>query len=187
MNKILLDVNGIKQFNGMLADAKERLLQTLSYDDAQQDEETARAKISKLSQTVPMIQGIERSNANIVDIGDVVTADVMYPNGEVRIDKFLLTGNYINYNLSGYNEVTVNSPIGSAMYKKRLGEQFSNRQGDKVITGSILEFTKYKDEQETTVEEPIIEKPSVSQNKSLKSKLLMLFSRIGIIGASREK
>ncbi len=77
---------------------------------------------------------IEKHNkTDLVDLGDKVSLSL---NGE--IDTLVLTG---NYNL-GKNQASVNSPLGKAIYKKKVGTDFSYKVENEIYKGKILVIEK---------------------------------------------
>lgn len=76
--------------------------------------------------------------SNKVNIGDVVEIEFIYANGHSDIDKFKLTGNWKSRELKDYQEITLNSPLGKAIYNMKIGNTTTYKVNNKEITIKIL-------------------------------------------------
>lgn len=57
---------------------------------------------------------------DIVDVGDILIARLKYSDNSEDVERIKLTGKYMpNTDL---NEISLNSPIGKAIYKKKIGD-----------------------------------------------------------------
>ena len=144
--EILLDKNGYNEFMKELDKLKELLLKNAtdgsesfrndpgnSWHDNFMFEESMRneQKISKQindmleeSKKIKVIKETKTEN-NIVKINDIVEVEFIYPNGNKEVDTLKITGNYKSNMDSLVLEVTINSPIGQAIYHKKIQDECS--------------------------------------------------------------
>lgn len=133
---MIVDENGFKQIDELIENAKERLRAAVkakaiafqedtntwhdnaAYDDALEKENSAIIEINRLIDVKNAVEIISKHNdANLIDIGDTVTIEM---NGNDVFD-VILTGKYLADAKNG--EVTLNSPIGEAIFKKKANDE----------------------------------------------------------------
>lgn len=69
------------------------------------------------------IKIIEKHNdPDMIDIDDVVTADLVYDEDDIETLTFKLVG-ILSSTKPTTEEVSVNSPLGAAVYRKKVGDQ----------------------------------------------------------------
>lgn len=93
---------------------------------------------------------IERQcNSDIVDIGDTVRVDMYLSADDFEEQLFKLVGGTPNFDLSAeIKEISINSPIGNSIYKKKVGDRCSYSVGNRQFTVLIkekLNLTKQQD------------------------------------------
>ena len=165
MAKIYLDGKGYEQYESEITTIKAQIIATqkekseaagqahdwhdnAGFEYAVQEETKLRQQLQILIGKKKDIEIIERGeNRNIADIGDIVNAEVEYAPDDIEISNFHLTGNYaINTNMfDDPMEVSLNSPIGSAIYQKGVGSKFSYDVGNNKVTGTIKSIEELKD------------------------------------------
>jgi len=81
---------------------------------------------------------VEKSedNSEVIDINDYILVELSY-NGEVNEEVIYLTGSEYNMD-SDFIEVTLNSPLGKAIYGKKVGEETSYEVNDYSYQVKIL-------------------------------------------------
>ena len=90
------------------------------YDDALEKENGAIMEINRLIDIKNKIEIIHKHNdPTLIDIGDVITVEM---NGDDVFD-VILTGKYLANSKIG--EITLNSPMGNAIYKKKIGDEIN--------------------------------------------------------------
>lgn len=133
---MFVDENGFKQIDELIENEKNRLRSAVkakaaafqndtnswhdnaAYEDALEKETGAIMEINRLIDTKNEIEIIHKhNNPTLIDIGDVVTIEM---NGDDVFD-VILTGKYLANSKIG--EITLNSPIGNAIYKKKVGDE----------------------------------------------------------------
>lgn len=93
---------------------------------------------------------IERQNdSDIVDIGDIVRVDMYYSADDFEEQLFKLVGRTPDFDLTAeIQEISVNSPIGNSIYKRKVGDSCSysvdNRQFT-VLIKEKLDLSKQQD------------------------------------------
>lgn len=62
---------------------------------------------------------------DLVNLNDIVMLEFLYPNNDKEVEMIKLTGKFIpNLDLD-IQEITLNSPVGNAIYKKKVGKKYS--------------------------------------------------------------
>lgn len=159
MDDILVTVDGYNQFNDELNRLKE--LSRLSaatgseaYNDAIGDgwhdnfefEDSIRegrviaSKIEKMNNTKAYLKLVAYENLpdNYVNIGDTVEVMFIYSDDDSEIEKITLTGKYIPNNDLEIKEISLNSPLGRSIYKKKINDEVIYMVNNKEIKVKIL-------------------------------------------------
>ena len=146
MKEILIDENGYNQFLEELEKLKQQSLLISSvgseaYQDAIGDgwhdnfafEESMRqgcnvaTRIENMLKTKQYLKIIETKTKNheLINIGDVLKVKIYYSNEDVEEATIKLTGNFIPIieNDNDIQEITLNSPLGKALYLKNVEEE----------------------------------------------------------------
>ncbi|MCL2587676.1 MAG: hypothetical protein FWE31_05600 [Firmicutes bacterium] len=150
MPKIFLDENGFAQFEEAIVRAKQRLADSAAakgravegntnawhdnadFDIAKDAEIAAISEIEHLANSRDkIVMVIKGDNRTVADIGDSIEIQL---NSLPRSSKFKLTANYT----SGDGEISINSPMGSAVYMKKVGDMFSYTVGDRIMKGKLI-------------------------------------------------
>lgn len=157
-----LDKHGLKQLQDEIArvseklsDAKKRKGESFAndtnswhdnfeYDQANRDVIMITRSLADLNVTLREVEIIEKHHiADAVDIGDIVTIFDIKNNDEFKLK---LNADY-EQPLSLDDEIetaSVNSPIGSAIYKKQKGDKVSYLVGDRTFDIVIKSIEKEK-------------------------------------------
>ncbi len=133
---MFVDENGFKQIDELIEKEKNRLRSAVkakaiafqddtnswhdnaAYDDALEKENGAIMEINRLIDTKNNIEIIKQhNNPNLIDIGDIVTIEM----NEDDVFDVILTGKYLAD--SKNREITLNSPLGNTIYKKKVGDE----------------------------------------------------------------
>ena len=71
---------------------------------------------------------IENSKKEFVNIGDILALEIKYEKDDIENLKVKLTGNYFSKTNveNGIQEITLNSPLGKALYKKNINDKNIN-------------------------------------------------------------
>ena len=149
MKEILVDENGYNQFLEELEKLKQQSLLISSvgseaYQDAIGDgwhdnfafEESMRqsrniaTRIDNMLKTkkhLKIIKTIPKEN-NLINIGDILKVKIYYSNEDVEETTIKLTGNFIPIieNENDIQEITLNSPLGKALYLKNIDDNDIN-------------------------------------------------------------
>lgn len=89
---------------------------------------------------------VEKHNdSEIIDIGDVVLADMFLSENKSKELTFKLVGTSGNLKAE-IQEISINSPFGSAVYKKKVGDLCSYSVNDRPISVLIKEKLNLKKE-----------------------------------------
>lgn len=157
MVEILVDEEGYKQYYDKLENLKKSCLanaNTLSqsckdavgdgwhdnpaYEEAMRISRMIDDDIQKMLDNQKYLKIVKKGNfdKNMVDIGDVLNVKMIYSDNEEEVETIKLTGKYIpNFD---FNEISLNSPLGQAIYKKKIGEMCSYSVNGATISVIIL-------------------------------------------------
>lgn len=160
MEEILVDKNGYKQFFEELKRLEElsrsnSALGSEVYKDAVGDgwhdnfafEESMREsraiakKIDDLLSKQQYLKIIDDNDKkeNLVNIGDKVSINIKYSDDDIENEIITLTGNYIPNTTDEIIEISLNSPLGKALFKAKVGAKTSYFVGSSEIFITILE------------------------------------------------
>lgn len=158
MSEILVDKEGYNQFFEKLENLKESSTSnanTLSksfndyvgdgwhdnpvYEEAMRKSRMIDDDIQKMLDQQKYLKVVEDDyNDNLVNINDVVEIEYIYSKDDKETEIIKLTGKYIPNTDLEIKEITLNSPIGKAMYKKKIGEECSYNVGNNDIKLKII-------------------------------------------------
>ena len=159
-NKILLDEAGYKQFLDELEKLKSKSITIAtkgneSYKDAvgdswhdnfdfeqsMRESRTITNRIEKMQEDSNKIKIIRKENIgkDKVNIGDIVKIEIIYDEFDKEEEIIKLTGNYIPDTSEEIKEITLNSPLGKAIYKNKIGSICNYKVNDRVIKVRLLE------------------------------------------------
>ena len=120
LNLKLEELNGKKK-EAVIADPKDgRIFEELNdlVLESQRVQEQIRGIYSKIASAVL----VENHNEDeLVDLGDIVTADMIYSKEDLEEIKFTLVGGFGNIR-ADIPEISLNSPLGQSTYKKSVGD-----------------------------------------------------------------
>lgn len=149
MEEILVDENGYQQYLDEVEKLKRLSVNNLTagseaYTDAIGDgwhdnfafeqaiieDRNISTKINNLLLKKPFIKVITLQNLEkeLINIGDILVLEIKYAEDDIERVKIKLTGNYSpNINLeNNIQEITLNSPLGRAIYKKSINDENIN-------------------------------------------------------------
>lgn len=96
-------------------------------------------EIAEMRRRVQNIEIVENvGNEELVDIGDIVKIDMIFSKDDREEELFKLVATAPNFD-SEIKEVSINSPIGNAMYHKKVGEIATYKVQDRTFTLQIKE------------------------------------------------
>ncbi len=153
-NKILLTNDGYNQFIEILNNVEKTINDNgsnstdacesatgdgwhdnFSFESLVEDARKLNYQLNKLYEDKLNIKLIEDNyDDNLINVNDIVTIKFVYDDNDYEIENICLTGKYISNN----NEITLNSPLGKCIYKKRIGSKLEYKVNDKTIKIEIL-------------------------------------------------
>ncbi len=89
-----------------------------------------------------VVEMFETGDSHMVELNDVV--DVTLINGVEKRDMRLKLVSFLTNESTEFKEVTLNSPIGQAIYEKKIGDEFSYSVGKRELSGVITDINKKK-------------------------------------------
>ena len=149
MEEILVDKNGYQQYLDKIEELKQLSIDNLStgtqaYNEAVGDgwhdnfafeqtmieDRNITAKINNLLKKKSQIKIVadDKLKKELINIGDVLILEIKYAEDDIERVKIKLTGNYYP-NTNPYEdieEITLNSPLGKAIYKKNINDKDIN-------------------------------------------------------------
>jgi transcription elongation GreA/GreB family factor len=151
--KIYLDEEGYKEYLDSIEKLKEKLTNNskgktesyyaavgdgwhdnFAYEDANRQETMIVSEINKLKDNLPKIEIIKRgNNRNIIDIDDEVTLEIDYGTG-----KETNTYKLIAHNPTRDTDISINSPLGKAIYKRKVNDTVSYNVGNNAFMVKII-------------------------------------------------
>lgn len=106
-----------------------------AYEQAIQKDNSLSIELNKKIKDIENIVIVEKMNdKSIVDLGAIVELDF----GDNKNEKYVLTGGYNSNFDAEIPEITINSPLGMAIYKKKINEVFEYEVGNNSISGRIM-------------------------------------------------
>lgn len=107
------------------------------YEDAVRQEKEVMHRISSLQKMKKDIKIIHKQqNKQLIDIDDIIKLEIEYKTDDKEIEEFKLVGNNI---AKSDNEITINSPLGRAIYLKKVNDKVKYKVNDNYIYVHILE------------------------------------------------
>lgn len=109
-----------------------------AYEDAMRKEKMIQNKINDLilqKDSLVLIND-EEYDDNIVCINDIVEVSIIYDEDDSEIETIKLTGKYLPDDKN--NEVTLNSPIGKALHRQKIGSTVSYKVNNKELKVNII-------------------------------------------------
>ena len=98
-------------------------------------------EIAEMKQKLLTAEIVENlGDESLIDIGDIVKIDMIFSESDREEEIFKLVATNPSFGLdTGISEVSINSPIGKAMYHKRIGETAQYKVNDRTFTIQIKE------------------------------------------------
>ena len=164
MKEILVDKNGYKQYLDEIEKMKDQINTIAStgssaykeavgdgwhdnfaFEDTMRENRMMNAKLNSLRDDKKYIKVIKsvKEKEDIVNIGNKLRISVIYSEDDIEEYDIILTGNYLPNLESEITEITLNSPIGKAIYLKNINNDIKAIINDKDITIKIIK--KYND------------------------------------------
>lgn len=159
MDDILVNEEGYKQFYEKMDSLRESNLSNANmmsqsykdfigdgwhdnpiYEEAVRKNRMIDVEINKMleqEKKLKLINDIQDSSC--VNIDDIIRVEFIYLDGEKEIEDIKLTGKFIPNTDLEIKEISLNSPIGKAIYKKKIGKTYSYQVGNNSISIRIVE------------------------------------------------
>ncbi len=161
MNNLKLDKKGLEQLKKELMQKQEELANTRIYKgtkaiyqgdnwhdnpelyQTESEERSLMAQIDDLRKQIENVTVIEdKLDSDSLDIDNYVVLDVEYAPDDIEEDCiFKLIGSSPN-RMSEIQEISVNSPMGNAIYGKKVGDEISYKVENNVIKVLIKKIMK---------------------------------------------
>ena len=112
-----------------------------AYDEAMRQERFIVSKVNDMINDIPFLKVIDDIfDSDKININDTIEVLIKYADDDDEKEILKLTGKYSpNTNdVNGVKEISLNSPIGKAIYKQKIGESVYYEVGNNNIEVSIL-------------------------------------------------
>lgn len=97
-------------------------------------------EIAKMKQELNNIEIIENlGNQTLIDIGDIIEVKMFFSKNDQEKGFFKLVATSPKFDIDAeIQEISINSPFGSAVYRKKVGDVTTYKVNNKVYTIEIL-------------------------------------------------
>lgn len=149
MNEILVTNDGYNQFMEILNKLEETLNDNgtnsteacvsavgdgwhdnFSFEALMEDGRKLNYQLNQMNNDKRKLKIINDKHINgLVNIGDTIEIKFIYDDDDYELDSIKLTGNYLPVD----NEITLNSPLGKTIYKKKIGSKLEYKVNDNII------------------------------------------------------
>lgn len=120
------------------------------FEEIERRERVILAELQRCYDELSRVVIVERQNDfDIVDIGDTIKVDMYFSADDFEEEIFKLVGGAPNFDLSAeIREVSINSPLGNSIYKKKIGDNCSYSVNNRQFTVIIKEKLNLSKQQE---------------------------------------
>ena len=158
--EILVDRNGYEQFLSILNELKSSLENIASgaaevcrdavgdgwhdnfaYEELMRDEKKVSAQIEKMLGEKKQLKVIDNTlkKDELINIGDILKIEVIYDESDVEVFEIKLTGKYLPDLESDIQEISLNSQMGKALFKKNIYKDISYKIHGNLAIIKVLE------------------------------------------------
>ena len=159
MQEILVDINGYNQFiqeldrlqemskkNSVLgsevyqAAVGDGWHDNFAFEESMRESRMIAKRIDDLlekKEKLKIINDLD-NKIELVNLGDTVVVEIKYSDDDIEREIITLTGNYIPNTNNSLNEITLNSPIGKAIFKAKIGTSVSYYVEDNEIFITLI-------------------------------------------------
>ena len=114
------------------------------YDDAMLKNRMVDYNIFKMLEQKKNLKIVDKKyDKKLVNIDDIIELEFIYSETDKESEIVKLTGKFIPDTNLEIQEVTLNSPIGKAIYNAKIGDYCSYNVGDKIINLHIVKRIDY--------------------------------------------
>lgn len=132
LNKLedTLNDNGTNSTEACVSAVGDGWHDNFSFEALMEDGRKLNYQLNKMNNDKKKLKIINDKYINgVVNIGDTIEIKFIYDDDDYELDNIKLTGNYLPVN----NEITLNSPLGKAIYKQKLGTKLEYKVNDNII------------------------------------------------------
>ena len=112
-----------------------------AYEELMRDEKKVDAQIKKMIDDKKHLKIIDNTlkKDELINIGDVLKIEVIYDDTDVEIFEIKLTGKYLPDLESNIQEISLNSQMGKALFKKNIYKDISYKIHGNLAIIKVLE------------------------------------------------
>lgn len=112
-----------------------------AYEELMRDEKKVDAQIKKMIDDKKNLKIIDNTlkKDELINIGDVLKIEVIYDDTDVEIFEIKLTGKYLPDLESNIQEISLNSQMGKALFKKNIYKDISYKIHGNLAIIKVLE------------------------------------------------
>ena len=149
-NDILLDENGYKEYLDLKKSLEKTKIDLLEKTDRYNINEQLLRKIASLNNEIERINSIlntaklitKHDNKDLLDIGDIVKIKLYFEEG-IEEDTYELVAGSNDYS-STIIKLSINSPLGKALYKRKVNDEVYYTYDNNKVRVQILEKVNVK-------------------------------------------
>lgn len=133
--------NGVKGNEAYSNDPGNTWHDNFDFEVVMRKSRTIATKIDKMFEEKKNLVVIKKEDLpdNIVNIGDTLRLEITYAEETPEIEIVTLTGKYIPNINSEIEEITLNSPIGKAIFKQPVGESIEFSVNGQLAKVKVIE------------------------------------------------
>lgn len=109
-----------------------------AYEEIMRQEKIIQNKISEMRKQKDNLVVIDEEEYidDIVNINDIIEVEIKYADDDIEQETFKLTGKF--FPDASNKEISLNSPIGKAIYNKKIGSTVDYKVGENTIEVFII-------------------------------------------------
>lgn len=116
------------------------------------------AEIARMRQRIDNIEIVENlGDDELIDIGDIVVVETIFDEDDRETDTFKLVGTNPDFSKE-IPEISINSPLGEAIYHKRIGDKASYKVQNNVFQIEIKSKQTELEEEISEEKGPVLKK-----------------------------
>lgn len=170
IKKIRLDAEGLEKFKERIHQVEKELAEVRMYKgkeaiyqgdnwhdnptlyQTELNEMTLMRTLTEMREQLNNVEFIEKiQDSEIVNVGDIVTLEMIFAPNDKEQNTFKLVGSSGDLRAE-IPEVSINSPMGNAIFGKKIGDRATYKVNNNTINVDILSKLKLTDEHTKTLD-----------------------------------
>jgi transcription elongation GreA/GreB family factor len=111
------------------------------FEEIERNERLILGQLQRIYAILEKVEIVEKNDNNdLVDIGDIIKIEMIYSEDDKEEEIFKLIGGSPKFDPKAeIQEISINSPIGKAMYHKSIGSRQTYQVNERTFTIDIIE------------------------------------------------